>query len=128
MFGGSKLALREDEMKNIIRLTVLGTVFALTVLPALADTLILKSGDKVTGYYEGGSARVVKFRLADGSVKDYDILTVQTIQFGDEKSAATAAPKAGGTSESARNAAIASPSGMPQLAPASSRPPANPPS
>src|SRR5215813_6240774 len=61
-------------------------------LPAFADTLILKSGEKVTGYYEGGTARVIKFQTADGSVKDYDILSVQQIQFGD--STAPAVPPA----------------------------------
>ena len=40
---------------------------------------------KETGFFEGGSARVLKFRLADGSVRDYDILSIQTVQFGDDK-------------------------------------------
>src|SRR5262245_11506375 len=114
-------------MKNLMKLTVLVMVLAIAAMPALADTLVLKSGEKVTGYFEGGSARVVKFRIADGSVKDYDILSVQTIQFGDEKAAA--APKSTGASDSVRaTPSNVSPNGMPQLAPASSRPPANPPS
>jgi hypothetical protein len=113
-------------MKNLMKLTVLVTVLAVGVLPALADTLVLKSGERVTGYFEGGSARVLKFRIADGSVKDYDILSVQTIQFGDEK--ATAAPKTAPANDYVKAAPNTSPSGQPQLAPASSRPPANPPS
>src|SRR6185503_10946364 len=50
---------------------------------AFADTLYLKSGARVTGYFEGGTARVVKFRGADGVIRDYDILQVQQVQFGD---------------------------------------------
>ena len=71
-------------MKTLMKLTVFVTVLAFLALPAFADTLVLKSGERVTGYYEGGSARVVKFRSADGAVKDYDILAVQQIQFGDQ--------------------------------------------
>ena len=66
---------------------VLG-MFALTialgVLPAFSDTLVLKGGDKVTGYFEGGSERVIRFRTSDGIVKEYDILSVQQILFGDQ--------------------------------------------
>src|SRR5579862_4804975 len=59
----------------------------LLALPAFSDTLLLKTGEKVAGYFEGGSARVIKFRGTDGTVKDYDLLSVQQIQFGDEKAA-----------------------------------------
>ena len=76
-------------MKKLTQITTFIAVFALLVAPAFADTLVLKSGEKITGYYEGGSARVIKFRTHDGAVKDYDLLSVQQIQFGDEKSAAT---------------------------------------
>jgi len=76
-------------MKKLTQITTFIAVFALLVAPAFADTLVLKSGEKVPGYYEGGTARVIKFRTHDGAVKDFDLLTVQQIQFGDEKSAAT---------------------------------------
>src|SRR5262249_13731251 len=52
------------------------------------------------------------------------ILSVQDIQFGEDKATAPKAP----SSEYVRATPNTSPSGMPQLAPASSRPPANPPS
>jgi hypothetical protein len=65
-----------------MKLTVFCAVFALAV-PAFSDTLVLKSGERLSGYYEGGTARVVKFRAGDGVVKDYDILSVQQVQFGD---------------------------------------------
>jgi hypothetical protein len=62
------------------------------VVPAFSDTLVLKTGEKITGYYEGGSARVIQFRTVGGAVKDYDVLSVQQLQFGDTKSAASPAP------------------------------------
>jgi hypothetical protein len=64
----------------------------LFAVPVLSDTLILKNGQRVSGYFEGGSARVLKFRGNDGSVKDYDILSVQQLQFGDEKTASATPP------------------------------------
>jgi hypothetical protein len=69
-------------MRRLMKLTVFCAVFALAV-PAFSDTLVLKNGERVSGYYEGGTARVVKFRAGDGVVKDYDILSVQQVQFGD---------------------------------------------
>jgi hypothetical protein len=67
-----------SRISSIILLTVLA-------LPARADTLILKTGDRVTGYFEGGTARVVKFRSTYGDVKEYDILSIQQIQFSDDQ-------------------------------------------
>jgi len=75
-------------MRKLMKLTVFLAVIALAV-PAFADTLLLKDGSRVTGYYEGGSARVVKFRASDGTAKDYDILNVQQIQFGEPATATT---------------------------------------
>jgi len=40
-------------MRKITQILMFFTAVALA-LPASADTLILKSGDKVTGYYQGG--------------------------------------------------------------------------
>lgn len=93
-------------MRRLTQITALAAVLALFAVPALADTLTLKSGERVSGYYEGGSARTVKFRASDGIVKDYDILSVQQIQFGD------AAAKAVSPSTS---------SSEPRLAPGSER-------
>lgn len=94
-------------MRRLKQITTLAAVLALFAVPVLADTLILKSGERISGYYEGGSARMVKFRANDGVVKDYDILSVQQIQFGD----AAAAPKP----------ATSSTSSEPRLAPGSER-------
>src|SRR5215467_4022978 len=72
-------------MNKLAQITMSVIVFILLTLPAFSDTLLLKNGEKVTGYFEGGSQRVIKFRTSDGVVKDYDLLTVQQIQFGEEK-------------------------------------------
>jgi hypothetical protein len=78
-------------MRKITQIMALIAVVALTA-PSFADTLTLKSGEKVTGYFQGGTARVIKFQTADGVVKDYDLLSVQQIQFGDSNTAAAPAP------------------------------------
>ena len=53
--------------------------------PAWTDTLILKTGDRVTGSFDGGTANVVKFRTVYRGVREYDIKSVQQIQFGDKQ-------------------------------------------
>jgi hypothetical protein len=83
-------------MRKLTQITTFMVVLALFAVPVFSDTLVLKTGERISGYFEGGSARIVKFRTSDGAVKDYDILSVQQIQFADEKSAtsSTATPKA----------------------------------
>lgn len=107
-------------MRKLTRLTTFIAVFALFAVPAFSDTLVLRSGERISGYFEGGSARVIKFRASDGVVKEYDILSVQQLQFGDEK--VTAA------SNLNRPAAPSSTSNTtpPRLVPGSERPPARP--
>ena len=73
-------------MRKLTRITTFIAVLVLFAVPLFSDTLVLKSGERVSGYFEGGSARVVKFRANDGIVKDYDILSIQQLLFGDEKS------------------------------------------
>jgi hypothetical protein len=70
-------------MKKFTQLTAAFAMVVLVAAPALADTLYLKSGARITGYFEGGTARVVKFKGADGITKDYDILQVQQVLFGE---------------------------------------------
>jgi hypothetical protein len=99
-------------MRILTKLTTYLAVFALFAVPAFSDTLILKSGERVSGYFEGGSARVVKFRSNDGLLKDYDILSVQQIQFGDAKTTSTT------TSSTRTSSATTS---QPRLVPGSDR-------
>jgi hypothetical protein len=81
--------------------------------PGFSDTLILKSGEKITGYFEGGSARVVKFRTGDGAVKDYDIFAVQQIQFGEEKTVTTSSTTSTSNQPAARSSSSTSTSTTP---------------
>ncbi len=91
-------------MKNLKRLATFIAMIAFVAVPAFSDTLVLKNGERISGYYEGGSARVIKFRASDGAVKDYDLLTVQQLQFGDEKAASPAGPSSSFSSNSSSNA------------------------
>jgi hypothetical protein len=89
-------------MHRLIQFTVFMVVLVLFAAPVFADTLVLKSGERVSGYFEGGTARTVKFRASDGVAKDYDILNVQQIQFGDATAAKPAAPAASSASAAPR--------------------------
>jgi len=68
-------------MKRLAQLMAVVTLLTVAAAPAFADTLVLTDGTRVSGYFEGGTARVVKFRGSDGATKDYDILKVQQIVF-----------------------------------------------
>jgi hypothetical protein len=46
---------------------------------SFADILELKDGTQLSGYFEGGSSRFVRFRTESG-VQDYDILTVRSVR------------------------------------------------
>src|SRR5262245_50828295 len=112
-------------MRRQITLTVFALVAALVALPVFADTLVLKSGERVNGYFEGGTARVVKFRGNDWTLNDYDILSVQQLQFGDQ-AAPTVKPNS--LSSNSSSSTSSAPGNDPRLLPSSSRPPSNPPS
>ena len=90
-------------MTKLTQITTLIAAFALLAAPAFSDTLVLKNGEKISGYFEGGSPRVIKFRTSDGVVKDFDLLSVQQIQFGDEKTASS--PNSSNATTSSSNAA-----------------------
>jgi hypothetical protein len=102
-------------MRKITQIMTFIVVVALAV-PAFADTLTLKSGEKVTGYFQGGTPRVIKFQTADGVVKDYDLFSVQQIQFGDSNMAAAPAQVPAPAS-----APAAAPSVDPRLVPGNQR-------
>lgn len=102
-------------MKKLTQLAAVLVVLVLVAAPAFADTLLLKNGTRVNGYFEGGTARVVKFRGADGVIRDYDILQVQQVQFGDTTPPVPAANVNPTTTS-------------PQLRSPADRPPAQPPS
>src|ERR1700746_3068862 len=66
------------------KITIFVVMIASGVLPGFSDTLVFKSGEKVTGYFEGGSESVIRFRTSDGIVNEYDLLSLQQILFGDQ--------------------------------------------
>jgi hypothetical protein len=109
-------------MKRLSHLAAFFVLLGLIVAPAFADTLVLKTGTRISGYYEGGTARVIKFRGADNVTKDYDLLSVQEIQFGDATPAVSSRP----ATTPATPAAPATATAEPRLRPATERPPAQP--
>src|SRR5688572_22243933 len=139
-------------MKKAIQRMTIVTVLTVATASAFADTLVLTDGTRVSGYFEGGTARVVKFRGNDGTTRDYDILKVQQIVFESAPVPASApaaaapapaappvaaapAPAAASTSPAASNASsststssTSSTSSTPQLKSPSERTPAQPPS
>jgi hypothetical protein len=100
-------------MRKLTQITTFIVALAIFAVPAFSDTLVLKNGQRVSGYFEGGSARVIKFN-SNGITKDYDIFSVQEILFGDEKTTST-------TPASSRPV-----TSTPRLIPADERPPARP--
>jgi hypothetical protein len=107
------------KMKKIKRM-VLGIFFFSLAVAGFADTLTLKNGQKISGYFEGGTARVIKFRSADGTVNDYDLLSIQQIQFGDDKAAAVSPAPAAAATRAAAPATVAPATIVPAAAPAPS--------
>jgi len=133
-------------MRKLGELMAVVIVLTIAAAPAIADTLVLTDGTRVSGYFEGGTARVVKFRGTDGAIKDYDILKVQQVLFesspipvatpaavsapaASPAPAATVTPASSASSSataSSANGSSASDSSTPQLRSPSERLPANP--
>ena len=107
-------------MTKLTQITTFVAVFALLAVPAFSDTLVLKSGEKISGFFEGGSARVIKFRTSDGVVKDYDLFSVQQIQFGEDKAATSTSSSSSSTSANSA-AARTNNSADPRLLPSNER-------
>jgi hypothetical protein len=110
-------------MKKLTQTTTFIAVFALLAIPAFADTLVLKSGEKISGFFEGGSARVIKFRTSDGVVKDYDLFSVQQIQFGEDKTASSpsSTSSAASSTSASSSAATRTNTADPRLLPSTDR-------
>src|SRR5262245_44126118 len=108
-------------MTKLTQITTFIAVFALLAVPALSDTLVLKSGERLSCFCEGGSARVIKFRTSDGVVKDYDLFSVQQIQFGEDKAATSSSSSSASSSSTSTTAARSSNSADPKLLPSNER-------
>lgn len=68
-------------MKTALKFTFLVIAMVSLVEAGLADTLVLKDGTEVSGYYEGGTSRVIRLQTSDG-VREFDLLSVSEIRFG----------------------------------------------
>ena len=68
-------------MKTVLKYGIFVAVFVPLTITGYSDTLLLKNGDQVSGYYEGGTSRVIRFSTSTG-VEEYDLLSVAGIEFG----------------------------------------------
>jgi len=68
-------------MKTVLQYGIFVTVFVSLAVAGYSDTLVLTNGDQISGYYEGGTARVIRFRT-DAGLQEYDLLSVAGIEFG----------------------------------------------
>jgi hypothetical protein len=66
---------------NLKRELLFTALMSLT-LTGFADTLRLRNGLQVSGMYEGGSSRILRFRT-DKGIQEYDILTVFAVRMGE---------------------------------------------
>ena len=79
-------------MSSINKRTLLIVILAgLFCSLAAADTLKLKDGRVLSGYYQGGSPRAVKFEV-NGKTEEFPVGDVVTLDFGGVKTAAAPAP------------------------------------
>ncbi len=80
----------EVKMRSIkgMLLMILLVCFSL----AAADTLKLKDGRVLSGYYQGGSPRAVKFEV-NGKTEEFSVGGVVALEFGEVKTAAAPAPE-----------------------------------
>ena len=74
-------SLEAFPMKTVLKHGTLLVALMSLALTGVSDTLLLKNGDEIIGYYEGGTARVIRFRT-DAGVQEYDLLAVAGIEFG----------------------------------------------
>lgn len=73
--------MQKDFRQGFITIAALLTLTSMMTVMAFSDTLVLKNGDQLSGYYEGGTSRVIRFRTELG-LGEYDLLTVEEIRFG----------------------------------------------
>jgi hypothetical protein len=68
-------------MKTGLKCGIFVAVFVALTITGYSDTLLLKNGDRISGYYEGGTSRLIRFSTSAG-VEEYDLLSVAGIEFG----------------------------------------------
>jgi hypothetical protein len=65
----------------VLKRAILGMAMMSLTLTGFADTLRLRNGQQISGIWEGGTSRIIRFR-SDSGVQEYDILTVSAVQIG----------------------------------------------
>ena len=68
--------------KYLTRTAVLVAILSFA-MPGFSDTLVLKTGEQISGLYEGGTSRIIRF-LTDEGVREFDLLSVAEVRFGDD--------------------------------------------
>ena len=68
--------------KYLTRTAVLVAILSFA-MPGFSDTLVLKTGEQISGLYEGGTSRIIRF-LTDKGVREFDLLSVAEVRFGDD--------------------------------------------
>ena len=68
-------------MKTGLKYGMFVAVFMALAITGYSDTLVLKNGERISGYFEGGTARVIRFSTNTG-VEEYDLLSIAGIEFG----------------------------------------------
>jgi hypothetical protein len=65
-------------MRMVFKRITLLAAWTTLAITGFADTLQLKNGRQISGTFEGGTPRIVRFR-SDSGVQEYDILTVSSV-------------------------------------------------
>src|SRR4029434_11102159 len=65
-------------MKMVFKRITLLAAWMTLAITGFADTLQLKNGRRISGTFEGGTSRTVRFR-SDSGVQEYDILTLSAV-------------------------------------------------
>jgi hypothetical protein len=66
-------------MKMVFKRITLLAAWMTLAITGFADILQLKNGRQISGTFEGGTSRIVRFR-SDSGVQEYDILTLSAVQ------------------------------------------------
>lgn len=98
-------------MKTTRMAATLGLLLCGSMLTA--DTLRLKSGERLDGTYLGGDTRQVKFLGADGNMKSYNVSDVSGIDFTAGEATASASSSATSSSSSSRSVTATPPTPPP---------------
>src|SRR5438105_10648218 len=73
----------KDGKTRISRLAFIASLAAAIAIPAWADTLVLRSGNNLSGTLTSATPSTITFRDTRGGMHSYSVRDVDSIQFGD---------------------------------------------